>query len=359
VIDDLEDSSSPNGGNRVRARVEPEDDPNLQEFTPDELFAMLSEGRAFITLGHLRDWIVTEELMNRSLLSQGDLKRLFLEAGARRGRMDEGTFVNFIDLLTSHISSQESRDTDNDGNDASSDSEVSEGTDKGAPRLVREKASQSPVLIDDSDDVSDNESVFATLAGPHESKVPVDVVLQWASSLPSVVEGAVALDEVRAAVADVVGTDRFVSKRDFGLLEEQLQRFEGFSKPLAQVDTTSHTPLVGEDDHLSQDGTAKDSGEDGVVDLQLDEEVESMESEEVAKQVYTFLAGKKGYVAVKDLYEWDLVKLMVGQDVVTVEQVDELFASMATQVPGKKRKGLDMQTFDRFVDELVRVSAAS
>eukprot|EP00981_Chlorochromonas_danica_P008765 scaffold2312_cov165-Ochromonas_danica.AAC.5 len=224
------------------------------ELDTDELFVLLSHGRSFVTFSDVKQWTYIQLLLQQGDLQTYEVKNMFIEAGAQRGRLDEDGFVRFVEIFVNRLGLEadfDDRYEEVDEDDEDEEEDVGED--------------------DDEEEEEQQESISVSLEQNSESDEQEELIGMFVAS----------------------------PNRSVGKLGGDTRAFEELYE------------------EASRNAKAKESNceeiEDEEDEDEEDEEYESESHAELTREVFDSLAGTKGYVSVKDLMNWDFVLNAIGE----------------------------------------------
>jgi len=170
-----------------------------------------------------------------------------------------------------------------------------------------EKADATDVEDDDEDLLEISKTLFDELRGK-DKKVSVTAFMGWSEIKEMMEDGVMTQEQLTEIVAEIADGKKQLDFETFHAIVKQL------------------------------DNMADDMEED-------DEEEEDME--EIARELFEELKGKNKRMSIKSLKEWEDVKDLLSDDLITEEVLDEIITRVAA---GKK--DLDFDQFFKIVSEL-------
>lgn len=356
------------------------------EISSEELFKDLSRGKSYISMNDLKQWDYVSQAMIDGDISEKDLITLFREAGGigHSGKLDEEQFDIFLDLFADFLDldSQDNiliDDSADDDTDADDLAEILLDETKDLKSISSNQESSSQNIDDDVD--NDLMSVSGGISGPDKrlsfSDLQNDDESSSSNPLPerkynvqlsesmfksiSGKKGYILLEDVfqwdiaKALLDAKLKTEADIenyfkdalqknsqpvklTKSKQSLSKAKLDK-QGFESLLLSISSVQNPGI--DDKKTNRISTTEiDSIEDDQDDISLDKLAEKDPStDDLFNYVFKSVAGKKGYVLLKDLLKWEFVKSMMDNDGITKAQVTTIFNEGVTRnQPSDKNK---------------------
>ena len=273
-------------------------------------------GRA--TLTDVLEWDFTIDMMANKAITKLDVTAIFDFARGRDDHLSLSSFEVFVERF-SELESL-SRDSSTWTED-------------------QESIPEFPFAEDEEEDWKSTEEVFAELSQDGGVSVTLKDLRGWSVVTELVEAGVVALDGPSRSIASLF----LEAGGDDGRMD--LIAFESFVDLLL--------PFAAEDEPEGDEGDC--SLEDLQTPLKASEASGSDEDDTdesaLLQDVFFSLAGDKGFVSTKDMMRWDLVLELIGEGLLSEEQLQSMVQGVASSKMSKK--GLNISEFDMLIDSLL------
>jgi predicted RNA-binding protein with RPS1 domain len=328
VLDDLNASSDPEDWSAglkskkdtTRGSLNERDD-----LTSTELFNLISNGRPTITFKDLKCWDYLEELLDSSVIDEGQIKEL-LKINGEAGRLNEEQFDGFLDMLVDGLGFE------------------NEDLDEG---LVDEELTSVSQIVQDEDEVREEKEEMELTSRPEKDLAELSMSKPKTSDLFNYVFQTVSGRKGHASLDDVLHWDfvQALVKRGDATPDSVSKMFEkassaGRRSRNSVLDSAAFDKFVT---LLSETPPTKSAPEEFINEVENDDE-----DEMTVDEAFAMLSNGKENVSLRALLTWDVVKELIEGGALTEAKFTDLFH----QAGAKGRKTLTIDQFEVLLDTL-------
>jgi hypothetical protein len=282
-----------------------------------EIYLQLKGNKKDFTSKELLSWPELKDLLRDKILDKDLLKTLVNEAGImKEGVVTIDQFKHFYQLIRDTVQAV--------GGDVLSD--CSEQTDENSKEEHSEDENEDEELVDLTDEefVEITTEIFDELRGK-KATVSVKALMEWEDIKEMLADGLITKENI-ASIVKEAGSSMT------GTLNK-----EQFFQVFADIDE-----LTDVDD--------SDESDDGVDGEDFDDE----NFDEIAAEIFDELRGKKTSVSVKKFMEWDDMKDLIAEGLITSKQIASIVKEAGSSMSGELNKEQFVQVFSE-IDELTNV----
>ena len=259
-----------------------------------DLFDKLSQGTKKLSLDTLLQSSVFQNLMEDSEMNEDDIKSLVRVLGVRKNILKYKDFERLVETITP----EDDEDEDEDEYDE---------FDRYA-YTVEEDDNDDEVRLAEKDNISNNKLKSNTKPKKNSNTLHNLQESQPILSLES--------------ESDEVAAEK--------LLEKAMT-------PSTRAPPNKDVRVQSENDEAISENEGEGEGETDDIDEQ-----------QLLENVFRGLSGGKDRVSAKDLLDWDIVRNLMGEGLLTVDSLQDIIVEC-----GGTKKGLDLESFDKMVDKLI------